>query len=82
MLERVGTAAAILTGWRPSGSHPRERLDGTRFSLEIERNKIDNKSNNQPQIYTMFPTYVIHINIIMDLLKTCNFQVICILNTH
>lgn len=39
MLERVGTAVAILTGWRHSGSHPREWLDGTRFSLERERNE-------------------------------------------
>jgi len=37
MLERVGAAVAILTGWRHSGSHPREWLDGTGFSLERER---------------------------------------------
>lgn len=45
MLERVGTAVAILTGRRHSGSHPREWLDGTRFSLE--RKNLNNKSNYQ-----------------------------------
>lgn len=34
MLERIGTAVAILTDWRRRGSNPRERLDGTGFSLE------------------------------------------------
>lgn len=43
MLERVGTAVAILTGWRHSGSHPRERMDGTRFSLEINKINIFDK---------------------------------------
>lgn len=34
MLERIGTAVAILTDWRRRGSNPRQRLDGTWFSLE------------------------------------------------
>lgn len=36
MLERIGTAVAILTDWRRRGSIPRQRLDGTRFGLERE----------------------------------------------